>query len=127
MGTRAGAISCSPSARAQELVVEHYVPVFWRLGVIISSFPAGGRVVAWGFYYKSGTPRNERAKTAADALICSSLLMTLLNVVAIHLSPIIGLALLCLFILIITINSGLMYQVINPASAHQAIHQREYG
>lgn len=134
--------------------------VFWRLGVIISSFLAGGCVAAWGFYFKSGTPRSERTKTAADVLICSSLLMTLLNVIAIYLSPIIGLAasmlmifgafifalrlpadddavsgvtattneepvniagslaLLCLFILIIAINSGLMYEVINPAFAH---------
>ncbi|HOB42685.1 MAG: helix-turn-helix transcriptional regulator [Bacillota bacterium] len=134
--------------------------VFWRLGVITSSFLAGACVAAWGFYFKSGTPKNERTKTAADVLICSNLLMTLLNVVAIHLSPIIGLALsmivlfgafifalrlpadddaafgvtvttkeepvniagslalLCLFILIITINSGLMYEVINPAFAH---------
>ncbi len=134
--------------------------VFWRLGVIISSFLAGGCVAAWGFYFKIGTPRNERTKTAADILICSNLMMTLLNMVAIYLSPIIGLAvsmlmvfgafilalrlpgddnaasgvsattkeetvniegslpLLCLFILIITINSGLMYEVINPAFAH---------
>ncbi|HOS68749.1 MAG TPA: LuxR C-terminal-related transcriptional regulator [Bacillota bacterium] len=33
-------------------------------------------------------------------------------------SPIKPLAFLCLFIVIITINSGLMYQVINPAFAH---------
>lgn len=33
-------------------------------------------------------------------------------------SPIKPLALLCLFIIIITINSGLMYQVVNPAFVH---------
>ena len=134
--------------------------VLWRLGVIISSFLAGGCVAAWGFYFKSGTPRNERTRTAADVLICSNVLMILLNMAAIHLSPRIGLALsmlalsgafifalrlptgndaapsgtaaakegpvnvagslalLCLFILVITINSGLMYQVISPAFAH---------
>lgn len=134
--------------------------LLWNLGIITSSLLAGGCVAAWGFYFKSGTPKNERIKTAADMLICSNVLMILLNMAAIHLSPRVGLALsmlmllgaflfalrlpveddaashpspgqkegsisitgllafLCVFITIITINSGLMYQVINPAFAH---------
>jgi hypothetical protein len=54
--------------------------VFWHLGVIISSFLAGGCVAAWGFYFKSSTLKNERIRTAADALVCSNVLMILLNV-----------------------------------------------
>ncbi|WP_202623797.1 helix-turn-helix transcriptional regulator [Sporotomaculum syntrophicum] len=134
--------------------------IFWTLGIITSAFLAGGCVAAWSFYFKSGTPKNERIKTAADVLICSNVLMILLNMAAIHLTPRIGLALsmlmlmaafffamrlptgdndaspassgrkesaesitgplvfLCLFIVVITINSGLMYQVINPSFAH---------
>ena len=134
--------------------------VFWTVGIIASSFLAGGCVAAWAFYLKSGTPKNERIKTVADMLILSNVLMILCNMAAIHLSPQIGLALamlmllgafvfalklpaddnavssapseqkenpvgiarllvfLCLFIVIITINSGLMYQVVNPAFAH---------
>lgn len=131
--------------------------VFWTFGIVVSSFLAGGCVAAWGFYFKSGTPKNERIKTAADVLIYSNVLMILLNMAAIHLSPRVGLALsmlmllsaflfalrlpadddtaspaikeihvsiarplalLSLFIIVITINSGLMYQVINPAFAH---------
>ncbi|HNU93909.1 MAG TPA: LuxR C-terminal-related transcriptional regulator [Bacillota bacterium] len=136
--------------------------VFWDLGVITSSFLAGCCVAAWGFYFRSATPKNDRMGTAADVLIWSNVLMIPLNVAAIHLSPRIGLALsmlmllgaflsalrlppdddadsgaaptaggepaslagslalLCLFILAITVNSGLMYQVINPAFAHHA-------
>lgn len=134
--------------------------VFWNIGIITGSFLAGGCVAAWGFYFKSGTPKNERIKTAADVLIYSNILMILLNMAAIQVSPRVGLALsmlmllgaflfalrlpvednassrpssrqkevpvsiagplafLCLFVMIITINSGLMYQVINPAFAH---------
>ncbi len=134
--------------------------IFWTLGILTSSVLAGGCNAAWGFYFKSGTPKNERIKTAADVLIYSNVLMILLNMAAIHLSPHIGLALsmfvllaaflfalrlpaddgaslpsspdqkesstsiatplafLCLFIVVITINSGLMYQVINPTFAH---------
>jgi len=132
----------------------------WTVAIVSSSFLAGGCVAAWGFYFKSGTPKNERIKTAADGLICSNILMILLNLATIYLSPYIGLGLsiivliiaflfalqlsegrktavltcpkqldnavrirkplafLCLFIVIITINSGLMYQVLNPAYAH---------
>lgn len=134
--------------------------ILWNISLISSSFLAGTCVAVWGFYFKSGTPSNERIKTAADGLIYSNILMILMNMTAIHLSPYAGLALsmlmlgvalffsfqlpvnsqpgtppqpmkleteisilkpfsfLCLFIVIITINSGLMYQVINPAFAH---------
>ncbi len=132
----------------------------WLAAIVSSSFLAGGCVAAWGFYLWSGTPKNERIKTAADGLIYSNILMILLNIAAIHISPHAGLSLsmltlgaaflfalrlpeavgtaastpseyrsnpvsiikplafLCLFVLVITINSGLMYQVLNPAYAH---------
>ncbi len=135
----------------------------WLPAILAISFLAGGCVAAWGFYFWSATPRNERIKTAADALIYSNLLMILLNMAAIHVSARLGLALsmlslalafpfalrlpesaggaapaqpqparegsaapsmmkplafLCLFVCVITINSGLMYQVLNPAYAH---------
>lgn len=134
--------------------------ILWNIALISSSFLGGASVAAWGFYFKNGTPSNERLKTAADGLIYSNVLMILINMTAIHLSPYAGLGLtivmlggalffsarlpvkepslvppqsekiekdisivkplifLCLFIVIITINSGLMYQVINPAFAH---------
>ncbi len=117
---------------------------------------AGICVGAWGFFYKSCSPANERIKTAADGLIYSNILMIIINMTAVHLFPRAGLALsmlmlagaiflacrlperhgketvfktgqispvkplafLCLFVVIITINSGLMYQVMNPAFAH---------
>lgn len=132
----------------------------WKIALISSSFLAAACVAAWGFYFKSGTPSNQRIKTAADVLIYSNVLMILINMAAIHLSPSTGLGLsmlmlggallcaarlpvgdqaapsappdqtekhisvvrplafLCLFIVVITINSGLMYQVLNPAFAH---------
>lgn len=134
--------------------------ILWLLGIVIGSFFAGACVAAWAFYLKSSTPKNERIKTVADMLVLSNVLMILLNMVAIHVSARLGLALsmimllcafffalrlptdyeanlsayidrkesyvsitrllvfLCLFIVIITINSGLMYQVVNPAFAH---------
>lgn len=134
--------------------------VLWTAGIIAGSLLAGGCVAAWAFYLKSGTPKNERIKTAADMLIVSNILMILLDMTAIHLSPQAGLAasmlmllcafafalklpaehnaalrqssgretysvsivrllvFLCLFIVTISINSGLMYQVINPAFIH---------
>lgn len=131
----------------------------WTIGVITGSLLAGGCVAAWGYYLKSSTPKKERIKTIADMLILSNLLMILLNLTAIYVSPLAGLALsivmlvaafllamklpaldaaspatseqnesvkslarllifLCLFITIITINSGLMYHVLAPAYDH---------
>ena len=131
----------------------------WTIGIITGSLLAGGCVAAWGYYLKSSTPKKERIKTIAEMLILSNLLMILLNVTAIYVSPLAGLALsmvmlvgafllamklpaldaasptfseqnesvkslarllifLCLFITIITINSGLMYHVLAPAYAH---------
>jgi MFS family permease len=124
----------------------------WLGGLIISGYFSGCAVAAWGFFLKALTPKNERIKSCADVLIYSNLLMIAVNVVAMNLSPFIGLCLviglafiwmlpaeheneqnkafnnthggiknplilLCLFVFIITINSGLMYQVINPAFA----------
>lgn len=131
----------------------------WTIAIITSSALAGGCVAAWGYYFKNGTIKSERIKTAADGLIYSNLLMILLNMTAIHVSPHAGLGLsmlvlgaaflfafqlpecveahpvspahqekpvsiakplafLCLFVAVITINSGLMYQVLNPAFEH---------
>ncbi len=132
----------------------------WTTAILSSSFLSGSCVAAWGFYFKSGTPKNERIKTAAEGLIFSNTLMILLNMTAVYLSPQIGLgfsmltlfaallfafrlptesntsvppapakpehtvriikplAFLCLFIVVITINSGLMYHVLNPAYEH---------
>ncbi|HHU48460.1 MAG TPA: LuxR family transcriptional regulator, partial [Clostridiales bacterium] len=131
----------------------------WLGGLIISGYFSGCAVAAWGFFLKALTPKNERIKSCADVLIYSNLLMIAVNVVAMNCSPIIGLSLamlclvigiafiwmlpvgqeneqnktfnnkmhggiksplilLCFFVFIITINSGLMYQVINPAFEH---------
>lgn len=130
--------------------------ILWDIALWIGSFLGGVCVAIWGYFYKSGTPPGERLKTAAYGLIYSNVSMVLLNMAAIHISPVFGLALcilllgsslclsfllpeservwnpgtkksqrnirinkplffLCLFIIVITINSGLMYQVINPA------------
>ncbi len=132
----------------------------WAVSLILCSLIAGFCVAAWGYYFKSYTPSNERIKTAADVLIYSNILMIILNTIAINISPYIGLMLsllfLCgalffeikmsadydgkiqrmdkvaaehkniikplsflyVFVLVITINSGLMYQVINPVFKH---------
>lgn len=132
----------------------------WTAVLLAAAFLVGCCVAAWGFYFKSCTPKDERIKTMADGLICSNILMILLNMAAIHISPHVGLGLsmlmlgmaflfalrlpkeevletprpfeqleihvskvgplvfLCLFIVVITINSGLMYQVQGPAFAH---------
>ncbi|HBN84316.1 MAG TPA: helix-turn-helix transcriptional regulator, partial [Clostridiales bacterium] len=119
-------------------------------------FLAGWTVAIWGYSLKAFTLKNERIKSCADVLIYSNIIMIVVNVVAMNASPMIGLLLamlclvigsvlslqlpvdvnevtltemnhkpvsdlkkpllvLCLFVVIITINSGLMYQVINPA------------
>ncbi len=132
----------------------------WTVALILAAFLVGCCVAAWGFYFKSCTPKNERIKTMADGLIFSNLMMILLNMAAIHISPHAGLwfsmltlsaaflfalrlpkeeapeepasseqreiyvgkasplAFLCMFVVVITINSGLMYQVQGPAFAH---------
>ena len=136
-----------------------YLPYsfLWDISLIILSFISGIYIAAWGYYYKTYSKSNNRVKTIAKALIFSNLIMVIINIIAINLSPYIGLALavLCLvasllvikkfskpkeqtnikaitnivdiskpvlllyiFIAIITITSGLMYQVINPAYSH---------
>ncbi|MGI6141605.1 MAG: response regulator transcription factor [Caldicoprobacterales bacterium] len=133
--------------------------IFWMVGLIVSGYASGCAVAAWGYFLRAFTPKNERIKSCADALIYSNLLMIAINVVAMNQTPFIGLSLsmlclvigiffiwllpveqmsaqsktynnkncgclktqlilLCLFVFIITINSGLMYHVINPAFAH---------
>ena len=134
---------------------------FWLGGLIFSGYASGCVVASFGFLLKAFTPRCERLKTCADILIYSNVLMIAINVLAVNISPYIGLILsltcvmvgmlfiwalpvpsmteegektehkqsqkssinqplllLALFVLIITINSGLMYQVINPAFEH---------
>ena len=131
----------------------------WAGGLIIGGYASGCAVSAWGYFLRAFTPKNERIKSCADVLIYSNLIMIAVNVVAMNRSPLIGLGLsmlclvigmaliwllpmepkneqnktlknktrgsvknplllLCLFVFIITINSGLMYQVINPAFQH---------
>jgi DNA-binding CsgD family transcriptional regulator len=131
----------------------------WAAGLIVSGYAGGCAVASWGYFLKNFTPKNQRLKSCADVLIYSNIIMIAVNVVAINMSPFIGLALsmfclvagmaliwvlpagtkkvlrketeskphrdvnkplmlLCLFVVVITINSGLMYQVINPAFEH---------
>ncbi|MFZ7104549.1 MAG: LuxR C-terminal-related transcriptional regulator [Peptococcaceae bacterium] len=134
--------------------------VFWLPALVAGSFLSGGSVAAWGFYFRSGSRKGQRIKTAADGLAYSNILMILLNIIAVYISPELGLigamlclvlalvflrklpeddctsaspfqvqqgspvsmakplAFLCLFVVIITINSGLMYQVQGPAFSH---------
>lgn len=134
---------------------------YWLGGLIVSGYASGCVVAAFGSLLKAFTPKCERLKTCADILIYSNVTMIAINVVAVNISPLIGLTvslacvllglyliwtlpahsvqeegertegkqiqhsgitnpllLFALFVLIITINSGLMYQVINPAFQH---------
>ena len=128
----------------------------WFAGAICGAVSAGCAVACWGSFLSSSTPAKDRIKACADGLIGSNVLMICINVIAIHVSPFVGLTLatvclcagalltwripvreqlwqsirkdsremkqslllLVLFVVVITINSGLMYQVINPAFAH---------
>ncbi len=131
----------------------------WVSGLVVGGFASGCALASWGYYLKTFTPKNERIKSCADAMIFSNLLMIAIDLVAGNVSPAAGLfcimlcipvgmilisllpipegkkwsdepesnppgnikiplAVLFLFVAIITINSGLMYQVINPAFAH---------
>jgi len=65
----------------------------WTVALVSSSFLTGGCVTAWGFFFRSDTPRQERIRTAADGLICSNILMIALNMATIHLAPQVGLGL----------------------------------
>lgn len=134
---------------------------FWVIGLIVSGYASGCVVASFGSLLKEFTPKCDRLKTCADILIYSNVGMIAINVVAVNISPFIGLTLalalvllgmlliwrlpadssnvegeglgrrlnhqsninkplllLAVFVLIITINSGLMYQVINPAFQH---------
>jgi len=133
----------------------------WMGGLIVSGYTSGCAVASFGSLLKAFTPKSERLKTCADILIYSNVIMITVNVVALNVSPFLGLILsltcvmlgmvfiwalpassmnedgdkvernqnqqgninkplllLALFVFIITINSGLMYQVINPAFEH---------
>ena len=137
--------------------------VLWYAGIVFTSFFAGFFLSSWGFYFKAYFNSQERFKIAAELLICSNILMIIINILTIRMSAYIGLTIaiialvgtlpflfklessfnkriyckindeqlpqrisiiskpfifLCIFILVITINSGLMYQVVNPAFAH---------
>lgn len=133
----------------------------WMVGLGISGYFSGCAVASWGFFLRAFTPKNERMKSVADVLIYSNLIMIAVNMIAMNYSPVLGLSLsllclvigmyfvwrmpvhkenketkpdktntinhtgrrnplilLSLFIFIVTINSGLMYQVFNPAFEH---------
>lgn len=131
----------------------------WVSGLITGGFASGCALASWGYYLRTFTPKNERIKSCADAMIFSNLLMIAMNLIAGNVSPAAGLlcvmlcipvgmififmlpvpddrkwggeaesrlsggiktplAVLFLFVAIITVDSGLMYQVINPAFAH---------
>jgi len=134
--------------------------ILWKPALLIASFLLGGCVASWGFFLRSTTPKHERLKTIADALIFCNIFAIMLEMTAVHISPHFSLALsiaiLCIaflfaqklpqdpkeiglesfddkkqpvsisaplifllvFIFIITINSGLMYQVKRPVFAH---------
>jgi len=133
--------------------------VLWLTTLPLASYTTGCSLAAWGYFLKAFTPKNQRIKTCADALIYSNLLMIAINMTAVHLSPFSGLSfaiicliigitlfiilpdntehgrseeektvqhrdvkqpllLLCLFVFIITINSGLMYHVFGPDFEH---------
>jgi len=132
----------------------------WLIGLVVSGLASGCSVASWGYLLKEFTPKNERIKTCADALICSNLLMILINVIAMKTAPGVGLisamacmpagmaaiwllpdagtnapdekprpqgrigrplGILFLFVSVITVNSGLMYQVVNPAFERLAL------
>ena len=132
----------------------------WLPALVVGSFLSGGCVAAWSFFFKQGTPKSKRFKTAADALIFSNIAMVFLNAATVYISPFVGLGLaiimlstafvfavrlpataghmpsipddkipasngiikplahLWVFIALLTINSGLMYRMLNPSFAH---------
>lgn len=132
--------------------------ISWMIGTVVASLLAGASIAAWGFFLKSGTPKNERIKTVADLLIISNILMIGISLVTVYISPQTGLLIsmvllmlavlfalnlpdgqpipdikeqqkeqynissliffLGIFIFVITIVSGLMYQVVKPAFRH---------
>ena len=73
--------------------------LLWTVSLVAASLFSGMFVSAWAHFYKNATVHQARVKTAADALIVSNLLMVILNLIAIHISAQIGLA-LCLVLLV---------------------------
>lgn len=133
-----------------------YSPL-WTILILVLSFLGGVYLATWGYYYKLYGPGEIKVKAIAKVLVFSNILMVLINVISINFSPLLGLGisilflilslivlegtpiqsyiedscqvtnnihnikpiiLLFLFIVIITITSGLMYTVINPAFSH---------
>jgi DNA-binding CsgD family transcriptional regulator len=133
--------------------------VLWLIAIAVCAVLAGTVLAAWGYFLKIYTPAGQRIKSVADVLIYSNILMILVNLVAIHLSPFIGigsallliaaaiiataalpaeqesaaadhapekptvsvtapLVALVVFVTVITINAGLMYQIVVPAYNH---------
>lgn len=133
--------------------------LLWQTGLFVGGYTSGAAITAWGYFLRSFSEKRERFKTCADVLIVSNILMILINVISTQLTPIAGIILvmlalmigmvltmrfkespgsqeyelyqskvtsdlfkavllLSLFIAVFTINSGLMYVVINPAFQH---------
>lgn len=128
----------------------------WLISGIICGFTAGCAIASWGYYFKNLSRKQERIKICADCLICTYILLLLLNLISNCVSPLIALsfAVLCLllgelcvlvlkvpstekvsyekqngmsvkinkpfyvlcgFIAVITIDSGLLYRVVYPS------------
>lgn len=129
-------------------------PVVWLIALLVNAFSCGIAIAAWGYYLKTCSPQNERYKTCADILICSSIIMLIANGLSIYIHPMVGLWMslfvilsagyftkllpreekqpmelpdavriplakpvfvLIVFVVMLTINFGLMYHVFNPA------------
>lgn len=65
--------------------------VLWVAALPAILFAAAVLMASWGFYFKACTPKNERIKTAADALVYSAVLMIPINMIAIYISARVGL------------------------------------
>jgi len=133
---------------------------WWYAALFTSSLVAGFCVAIWGYFLKSGTPKNQRNKTVAEMLALSYILLLLLVKASTTVPVRAGVALailplgimfmlclrlpqhenvqdnqtaqpqdnhvsiekpllfLCLFIVVVAVNVGLMYQVQFPAFAH---------
>lgn len=168
----AGLISCGFFAKfvfapkrtiiiAMGVCLAAMLPIFflpsdvWLPSLVLGGYASGCAVAAWGYFLKAFTAKNERIRSCADVLICSNVLMIIINIVAVRVSLTAGLicaaasipvgmvfiaalpangrpavkihgdikkslTILFIFIAIISVNAGLMYQVINPAFGHLA-------
>jgi len=64
--------------------------VFWVIGLALAGYASGCGVVAWAYFLKIFTPKNQRIKSCADVLILSNIIMILINVVAMNGFPFLG-------------------------------------